>query len=131
MEPTQDGLLALVSVLEREGWLYRTYWDFQTNEQGTIIARILKAVYFTNDVLMRLARRFYSDWMIQVDGTFNTNRTRMPLINVLGVTNTGHSFSFAFCFVTSESADNWGFVLQCLESTIFEGLPLPRVVLAN
>ena len=80
---------------------------------------------------MRLARRFCPDWMIQVDGTFNTNRIRMPLIDVLGVTNTGHSFLLAFCFVTSESADNWSFVLRCLQTTVFEGLPLPRVVITD
>jgi hypothetical protein len=69
--------------------------------------------------------------MIQMDGTFNTNRVRMPLIDVLGVTNTGHSFIFAFCFVTPESSTNWGFTLQCLERVVYEGLPLPRVVLAD
>jgi MULE transposase domain len=66
-----------------------------------------------------------------MDGTFNTNRIKMPLIDILGVTNTGNSFIFAFCFVTSESSDNWGFVLQCLERVVYEGLPLPRVVLAD
>jgi hypothetical protein len=80
---------------------------------------------------MKQARRFCPDWMIQVDGTFNTNRIRMPLIDCLGVNNTGKRFIFAFCFVTSESAENWGFVLQCLEQTVFDGLPLPRVVIAD
>jgi hypothetical protein len=96
-----------------------------------VSAQLLKAVFFTNDELIRLARRFTPDWMIQVDGTFNTNRIRIPLIDYLGVSNTGHSFLFAFCFVTSESSDNWAFMLQCLERTVFTGLPLPRVVLAD
>jgi hypothetical protein len=69
--------------------------------------------------------------MIQVDGTFNTNKIRMPLIDCLGMNNTGKSFIFAFCFVTSESSENWGFVLECLEQTVFNGLPLPRVVIAD
>jgi hypothetical protein len=69
--------------------------------------------------------------MIQVDGTFNTNKIRMPLIDCLGINNTGKSFIFAFCFVTSESSENWGFVLECLEQTVFDGLPLPRVVIAD
>ncbi|MGH7240163.1 MAG: transposase, partial [Candidatus Saccharimonadales bacterium] len=80
---------------------------------------------------MRQARRFTPDWMIQVDGTFNTNRIRMPLIDCLGVSNTGKSFVFAFAFVTSESSENWAFVLQCLEQTVFDGVPLPRVVIAD
>jgi hypothetical protein len=91
----------------------------------------LKAVFFTNDELIKLARRFAPDWMIQVDGTFNTNHIRMPLIDCLGVSNTGKSFLFAFCFVTSESSDNWSFTLDCLAKTVFDGLPLPRVVIAD
>lgn len=44
--------------------------------------------------------------MIEVGRTFNTNRVRMPLIDCLGVNNTGGSFIFTFAFVTSKSADN-------------------------
>ena len=92
---------------------------------------MLKAVFFTNDELIKLARKFTPNWMIQVDRTFNTNRIRMPLIDCLGVSNTGKSFLFAFCFMTSESSDNCGFTLDCLVSTVFNGLPLPRVVIAD
>jgi hypothetical protein len=131
MDLNPDGLLALVTVLERDQWVYRTYWEFIRDELGQVKQQVLKAVFFTNNSLMKLARRFTPDWMIQVDGTFNTNRIRMPLIDCLGVSNTGGSFIFAFCFVTSESSENWGFVLQCLEQTVYDGLPLPRVVIAD
>ena len=40
--------------------------------------------------------------MIQVDGPFNTNEIRMPLIDCLGISNTGKSSFFTFYFVTSE-----------------------------
>jgi hypothetical protein len=131
MEATTEGLLALVTVLERDGWTYRTLWDLKKNDTGAVVAKVLKAVFFTNNDLVRLARRFCPHWVIQVDGTFNTNAIRMPLIDCLGVSNTSKSFLFAFCFVTSEGADNWGFVLECLERTVFDGLPLPRVVVAD
>jgi hypothetical protein len=42
---TQDDLLALVSVLEHDGWIYRTFWDFINNDQGVIIKQVLKAVF--------------------------------------------------------------------------------------
>jgi hypothetical protein len=76
---------------------------------------VLKAVFFSKDELIKLARRFTPDWMIETDGTFNTNCIKLPLMDVLGVTNTGHSFIFAFCFATSESSDNWVslFSVQC------------------
>jgi hypothetical protein len=135
MPMTQDGLMSLIAVLEQDNWTYRSFWEYirtpTSAVAGEVTARVLKAVFFTNDALIKLARKFTPDWMIQVDGTFNTNRIRMPLIDCLGVTNCGKSFLFAFCFVTSESSDNWGFALDCLASTVFEGLPLPRVVIAD
>jgi MULE transposase domain len=131
METSPDGLLALVTVLEKDNWTYRTFWEFIKDDLNVVTKRVLKAVFFTNDRLIKQARRFTPDWMIQVDGTFNTNKIRMPLIDCLGVSNCGKSFIFAFAFVTSESRDNWGFILQCLEQTVFNGLPLPRVVIAD
>jgi hypothetical protein len=131
MPSTQDGLLSLIAVLEQGNWTYRSFWEYVRDPVGTVTSRILKAVFFTNDELIKLARRFAPDWMIQVDGTFNTNHIRMPLIDCLGVSNTGKSFLFAFCFVTSESSDNWSFTLDCLAKTVFDGLPLPRVVIAD
>lgn len=131
MEANTDGLLALVSVLEQDDWIYRTFWDFKYSDTGVVISQVLRAVFFTNKDLIKLARRFTPDWMVQMDGTFNTNQIKIPLIDILGVTNTGHSFIFTFCFVTSESSDNWGFTLQRLEQVVYEGLPLPRVILAD
>jgi hypothetical protein len=131
MDISTEGLLALVTVLERDNWTYRTFWEFVRDDLKVITKQVLKAVFFTNDALIKQARRFCPDWMIQVDGTFNTNKIRMPLIDCLGINNTGKSFIFAFCFVTSESSENWGFVLECLEQTVFNGLPLPRVVIAD
>jgi hypothetical protein len=106
MDLSTEGLLALVTVLERDNWTYRTYWEFVRDDLKVVTKQVLKAVFFTNDTLIKQARRFCPDWMIQVDGTFNTNKIRMPLIDCLGVNNTGKSFIFAFCFVTSESSEN-------------------------
>ena len=131
MEISPNGLLSLVTVLERDSWVYRTFWEYTRDPQGTVTQRVLKAVFFTNDDLIKLARKFCPDWMIQVDGTFNTNVIRMPLIDCLGVNNTGKSFLFAFCFVTSESSENWRFVLDCVGRVVFDELPLPRVVIAD
>ena len=32
MGTTQDDLLALVSVLEHDDWIYRTYWEFRKDD---------------------------------------------------------------------------------------------------
>jgi hypothetical protein len=61
MEMTSDGLLALVIVLERDSWIYRTFWDFIYNDVGAVTKQVLKVVFFTNDELIKLARRFCPD----------------------------------------------------------------------
>jgi hypothetical protein len=78
MDTITNGLLALVSVLKRDGWIYRTYWEFIKNDLNVVTKQVLKAVFFTNNNLVKLARRFCPDWMIQTDRTFNTNRRRKP-----------------------------------------------------
>jgi len=69
--------------------------------------------------------------MMQADGTFNTNVIKMPLINMIRVTNTGLIFPFTFCFIMSESSKAWRFAFSCIETVVFEGLLKPRVVIAD
>lgn len=61
MEVSTDGLLALVTVLERDEWTYRTFWEFARDDHGTVIKQVLKAVFFTNERLIKQARRFTPD----------------------------------------------------------------------
>jgi hypothetical protein len=37
MDMTTDDLLALVSVLERDKWIYRTYWKFIKNDLNVVV----------------------------------------------------------------------------------------------
>ena len=127
-----DGLKALIACLEQDGWIYRTLWLIQHDEiSKEATARVLNAVFFILPELITLARRFCPDWMMQADGTFNTNIIKMPLIDMIGVTNIGLIFPFAFCFVMSESSKAWRFAFSCVETVVFEGLPKPRVVIAD
>ena len=52
MEVTTEDLLALVTVLEQDRWIYRTLWDLNKNNTGTVVAKVLKAVFFTNNDLV-------------------------------------------------------------------------------
>jgi len=127
-----DGLKALVTCLEQDEWIYRTLWLAQRDKDTQeVTAQVLDAVFFTLPRLITLARRFCPDWMIQVDSTFKTNAIKMPLINMIGVTNTGSTFPFGFCFVMAESSKAWRFTFHCGEDVVFQGLPKPRVVIAD
>lgn len=60
MEISTDGLLALVAVLEQYKWTYRTFWDFVRDDHGTVIKQVLKAIFSTNDRLIKQAWRWVS-----------------------------------------------------------------------
>lgn len=48
---TSSGLQALVTVLERDSWTYRTFWEFDYNDTSAVTKQVLKAVFFTNGEL--------------------------------------------------------------------------------
>lgn len=55
----------------------------------------------------------------------------MPLANIVGITNTGRTFSLTFSFIRSESAENFDFIFQSLDELVFYNIPCPRIVLSD
>lgn len=69
--------------------------------------------------------------MYQTDATFNTNELRLPLSSMVGITNTGHTFPFAYCYITSESAKSFEFIAGELTKYVFYDCPEPAVIIAD
>ena len=80
---------------------------------------------------IRLGRRFISDFVMECDTTFSNNLLRMPLANIVGITNTGLTFSLAFSFIRSESVENFNFISSSLDELGFYNIPRPKVVLSD
>ena len=66
-----------------------------------------------------------------MDATFSNNLLRMPLANVVGISKTGRTFSLAFSFIRSESAENFDCIFHSLDELVFHNVPRPRVVLSD
>jgi hypothetical protein len=45
-----------------------------------------------------------------IDGTFNTNKERLPLLIAVGVLNSGKTFLVAFSYCPSESEESFKFI---------------------
>jgi hypothetical protein len=60
-----------------------------------------------------------SDFLYETDATFNTNKLRLPLSVMVGITNTGKTFPLAYCYITSESAKSFDFVGGELTKYVF------------
>ena len=103
---TIDGLLVAP---QEAGFVYRCLVEVEEDEEGTPVSRRLGQIWFAHREQLKAAQRFVSDWSLVVDGTFNTNRDRLPLLIAVGVLNSGHTFPIAFSYVRSESDESFSF----------------------
>ncbi|TYZ61958.1 hypothetical protein PybrP1_011943 [[Pythium] brassicae (nom. inval.)] len=53
--------------------------------------------------------------VVYMDSTYRTNRYSMPLLHVVGQTNTGKSFTIALCFMRTEKSADYLWALQQLK----------------
>jgi len=58
---------------------------------------------------MKASKRFAADFMVSIDGTFNTNDLRLSILIAVGVLNSGRTFPIAFSFCPSESEESYSF----------------------
>lgn len=94
--------------------------------------RVVEYFFFCNEEQIRLARRFVSGYLIETDATFNTNQLNLPLSTLVGVTNTLQTFTVAYCYITSESAESFLFLFECLKDLIFhDACHGPGVILGD
>ena len=65
-----------------------------------------------------------------MDCTYKTNRYRLPLLEIVGVTSTDLTFSIAFVYMDSEREDNYTWALERLCSTMDDDA-LPEVIVTD
>lgn len=94
---------------------------------GKSPTRRLDASFFTTDEQVRQAKRFASNFLIQVDATFSTNSHKMPLISNIAVSNTGATFVLGLCFTRSENELDVSHNLRCMQDLMWNDCPpLPK-----
>jgi hypothetical protein len=122
---TINGLLI---ALQEEGFVYRTRVKIEENDVGKPIDRKMLQIWFTHRQQLDAAARFCSDWLLIIDGTFNTNKDRLPLLIAVGVLNSGKTFPVYFSYCPSESDESFSFVWDSLKVECFkpdQNLPAP------
>jgi len=66
--------------------------------------------------------------VILVDSTYRTNQYRLPLLQIVGASESNISFVIAVAFITSETVDAFVWALNCLKRLVFPNGPYPKVV---
>jgi hypothetical protein len=126
---TIEGILV---ALQEADFVYRSRVDIEEDGSGTAISKTLIQIFFAHRKQLEAAKRFVSGFLLVIDGTFNTNDLRFPLLVIVGVLNTGRTFPVAFSFCPSESREAFDFVWESLKEECFipEVAP-PRVILGD
>jgi hypothetical protein len=70
--------------------------------------------------------------LLVVNGTFNTNELRLPLLTSVEVTNTGLTFPVSLSYCPGETAASYNFFFEYLRCEVFvDGVAEPGVVMGD
>lgn len=94
-----------------ESWLHA----MQTDDMGHI-----RFLMFAHQKSIDYANHYNRVFLL--DCTYKTNRYRMPLLHIVGVSRTNQSFSVAFCFMENEEVESYCWAL----STFFSFIKRPN-----
>ncbi|XP_038683661.1 protein FAR1-RELATED SEQUENCE 5-like [Tripterygium wilfordii] len=110
----------LMSSLHQYEYVFFTRSNDETNQ--------LEELFFAHPGSLELLRAF--PHVLLMDATYKTNRFRMPLFEIVGVTSTKMTFCIGFVFLQAEKEDNYTWALNCLRSTLDEST-FPRVIVTD
>jgi hypothetical protein len=77
---------------------YKYYYALENN--GSV-----KSLFFSHHQSIQLCKRFGKVFI--ADCTYKTNQFNMPLLNIVGITSTFHTFNAGFIFLSVENFDNY------------------------
>ena len=66
-----------------------------------------------------------------IDSTYKTNRYKLPLLDFVGVTPTGMTFSASFAYLEGERLNNVVWALKRFRGLFIRRDALPRVIVTN
>ncbi|XP_038699631.1 PKS-NRPS hybrid synthetase CHGG_01239-like [Tripterygium wilfordii] len=110
----------LMSFLHQYEYVFFNRSNAQTNE--------LEELFFAHPGSIELLRAF--PHVLLIDATYKTNRFRMPLFEIVGVTSTKMTFCVGCVFLQSEKEDNYTRALNCLRLTMDEST-FPSIIVTD
>ncbi|KAL8497979.1 hypothetical protein ACS0TY_021359 [Phlomoides rotata] len=88
----------------------------------------IRDLFFAHPKSIDLVRAFPK--VLLMDCTYKTNRYRMPLLEIVGVTPTNLTFCVACAFMNAEREDNYTWALSTLRSLMVD-LCLPNLIITD
>ena len=93
------------------------------------VSNVVQDIFWTHPDSVKLVNLF--NIVILMNSTYKTNKYRMSLLEVVGITSTGLTFSVAFCLLAAEKENNFLWALDKLKGLFFRVDSYPRVVVCD
>jgi hypothetical protein len=90
--------------------------------------RVIQSILWFTPEQLRLNRRFASGFLLETDATFNKEKRRLLLHNLVGIDNCGKTYAAMQVFATNESARVFAKVEEVWDRAIFYDCPGPAVL---
>ena len=90
----------------------------------------LEGLFFCHALSINLLKSYH--YVLLLDCTYKTNKYKMPLLHIAGITGANKTFSLAFCFIAQETKPFYDWALDSL-LTVFtsNNIPQPDVFLTD
>ncbi|XP_058780723.1 protein FAR1-RELATED SEQUENCE 5-like [Vicia villosa] len=89
----------------------------------------VRNIFWTHPNLMKLFNTFST--VLILDSTYDTNKYRLPLFEMIGVTSTKKTYSVGFAFLECEKEDNFTWALEVCQSLLKEQFEMPKEIIMD
>jgi MULE transposase domain len=113
-----NTITALFKELDETRFMYRTRTEDEIDANERVIKRKLIQIVFFHKEVIRFTQRFIAGKLLVINGTFNTNKLRLPLLINVSIINSGKTFPCASNYCLSETAESYDFFFQTLRQEI-------------
>ncbi|CAG8458404.1 9522_t:CDS:2 [Cetraspora pellucida] len=110
---------ALIDELKEGDYIY----EYKCDDTGHITH-----LFFTHNESVMLTCRYL--FIFLMDCTYKTNKYRMPLLNVVGITSFNTTFFSCFIFMKDEDEEDYLWALTCI-TKLFNGISNPHVIVTD
>ena len=110
-----NGLFPLQALLQK---LHDTEYFYRYRKND---ANQITGLFWAHPVSIQLLRAF--PHVLLMDCTYKTNKFKMPLLNVIGITSTFKTFNVCFCFMTAETEEQYMWAVEQLKVLLHERMP--------
>jgi MULE transposase domain len=105
----------LIALMDDEGT-----WTTNYKAEDDVVSAVF-CIHKTSLALLRA-----HSYILVMDCTYKTNKYKMPLLDIVGITSLNTSFYVGFCFVAKEDFNHYEFALRCLDEIYYLTWPIPE-----